>query len=100
MNKSEKEHTITMPLHQEVTFKNPIEKCSKVQVPKIIRWQFKLEPDQILKVNISSRGGHEPFYAKMAKDGRIYIPKTILFAAFGKLDNLTGTLVEITLEPT
>ena len=100
MNKSEKEHTCAMPLNQEVAFENPLEKCSKVQVPKIIRWQFKLEPDQILKVNISGRGGREPFYAKMGKDGRIYIPKTILFAAFGKLDDLTGTLVEIILEPT
>ncbi|MGA3112572.1 MAG: hypothetical protein ABSE15_11210 [Candidatus Bathyarchaeia archaeon] len=61
--------------------------------------EFKLEPDQILKVNISGRGGHEPFYAKMSEDGRIYIPKTILFAAFGKVDNLTGVLMEITLEP-
>ncbi|MGA3112388.1 MAG: hypothetical protein ABSE15_10245 [Candidatus Bathyarchaeia archaeon] len=88
-----------MPLDQRVTFKNILEKCGKVQVPKIIRWQFKLEPDQILKVNISGRGGHEPFYAKMGEDGRIYIPKTILFAAFGKVDNLTGVLMEITLEP-
>lgn len=88
-----------MPLDQRVTFKNTLEKCGKVQVPKIIRWQFKLEPDQILKANIRGRGGHGPFYTKMGKDGRIYIPKTILFAAFGTVDNLTGVLMEITLEP-
>jgi len=68
-------------------------------VPKIVRWQFKIEPNQTLQVTIYGRGGHEPFYAKMAKDGRIYIPKTILFAAFGKVDSLRGTLVEITIQP-
>jgi bifunctional DNA-binding transcriptional regulator/antitoxin component of YhaV-PrlF toxin-antitoxin module len=88
-----------MPLDQRVTFKNLVEKCGKVQVPKIIRWQFKMEPGQILKVALSGRGSHEPFYAKMDKDGRIYIPKTILFAAFGKVENLAGTLVEITIQP-
>ena len=93
------EYTLTMPLDQIVRFKNPIEKCGKVQVPKIIRWQFKMEPDQILKVGIYGRGGQESYYAKMGKDGRIYIPKTILFCAFGKVDNLTGTLVEIAIQP-
>jgi bifunctional DNA-binding transcriptional regulator/antitoxin component of YhaV-PrlF toxin-antitoxin module len=88
-----------MPLDQQLTFKNTLEKCGKVQVPKIIRWQFKIEPDQILNVAINGRGGHEPFYAKMSKDGRIYIPKTILFAAFARVDNLTGVLVEMTIKP-
>ena len=64
-----------MPLDQRVTFKNTLEKCGKVQVPKIIRWQFKLEPDQILKVNIYGRGGHEPFYGKMAKTDAYTFPR-------------------------
>ena len=88
-----------MPLDQPVTFKNPLQKCQKVQVPKIIRWQFKIEPSQILQVAISGPGGNEYFYAKMGKDGRINIPKTILFAAFGKEDDLTGTLLEVTIQP-
>jgi hypothetical protein len=36
----------------------------------------------------------------MGKDGRIFIPKTVLFAAHGKEENLAGHLVDITLEPT
>jgi hypothetical protein len=90
-----------MPLTGRVTFKRPLEGCNKVQVPKIIRWQFKLEPDQVLRVEIGGLGGgHEFFYARMGKDGRIFIPKAVLFAAHGKEENLAGQLVDITLEPT
>jgi hypothetical protein len=90
-----------MPLTGRVTFKRPLEGCNKVQIPKIIRWQFKLEPDQILHVGICGLGsGWEFFYAKMGKDGRIFIPKAVLFAAHGKEESLAGCLLDITLEPT
>ena len=90
-----------MPLTGRVEFKRPLEGCNKVQVPKIIRWQFKLEPDQVLRVGVSGLGGGwEFFYAKMGKDGRIFIPKAVLFAAHGKEENLAGHLINITLEPT
>jgi len=90
-----------MPLTTRVEFKRPLEGCNKVQVPKIIRWQFKLEPDQVLRVGIGGlRGGCEFFYARMGKDGRIFIPKAVLVAAHGKEENLAGYLVDITLEPT
>jgi hypothetical protein len=90
-----------MPLTGRVEFKRPLEGCNKVQIPKIIRWQFKLEPDQVLHVGIGGLGGGcEFFYAKMGKDGRVFIPKAFLFAAQGKEENLAGHLVEITLEPT
>ena len=78
-----------MPLAGRVEFKRPLEGCNKVQVPKLIRWQFKLEPDQVLRVGVSGLGrGWEFFYAKMGKDGRIFIPKAVLFAAHGKEENL------------
>ena len=90
-----------MPLTGNVTFKRPLEGCNKVQVPKIIRWQFKLEPNQVLHVGICGLGrGWEYFYAKMGKDGRIFIPKATLFASSGKSENLTGYLLEISLSPT
>jgi len=41
-----------MPLSGRITFKRPLEGCGKVQVPKMIRWQFKLEPDQVLRVGV------------------------------------------------
>jgi hypothetical protein len=89
-----------MPLTEPVTFKRPLEACNKVQVPKIIRWQFKLEPDQVLRVGVCGfERGWEFFYAKLGKDGRIFIPKAVLFAVHGKNESLAGYLVEITLEP-
>jgi hypothetical protein len=72
-----------------------------VQIPKIIRWQFKLEPNQVLRVGISGLGGGcQFFYTRMGNDGRIYIPKAVLFAAHGKEESLAHYLTEITLEPT
>ena len=90
-----------MPLTGRVSFKRPLEACNKVQVPKIIRWEFKLEPDQVLRVSLSGLGGGcQLFYARMGKDGRIFIPKAVLFAAHGKTENRAGCLLEIALEPT
>ena len=82
-----------MPLTEKITFKSVLQKGNRIQVPQLIRWQFKLQPDQILKVSEAERAGYEPFYAKMGKDGRIYIPKAELIAAFGKVDNLAGCLL-------
>jgi hypothetical protein len=60
-----------------------------------------LEPDQVLYVGIGGLGGGwEFFYSRMGKDGRIFIPKAVLFAALGKEENLAGHLVNISLEPT
>ena len=39
-----------------------------MQVPKIIRWELKLEPDQVLRVGIGGLGGgHEFFLCKDEK---------------------------------
>ncbi len=90
-----------MPLTGRVSFERPLEGCNKVQVPKIIRWQFKLEPNQVLHVGITGFGkGWEFFYAKMGKDGRIFIPKATMFECSGKNENLAGQLIEISLDPT
>ncbi|HUK85994.1 MAG TPA: hypothetical protein VLU95_09030 [Candidatus Acidoferrum sp.] len=90
-----------MPLTHRVTFKRPIENSNKIQVPKLIRWQFKLEPNQVLHVGICGFGrGWEFFYARMGKDGRIYIPKATMFAATRKNEeNSKGYLIDVTLEP-
>jgi len=98
-NKSKKVMT-PMPLNRKVAFKRPLEACNKVQVPKIIRWEFKLEPDQVLRVSLSGLGGGcQFFYARMGKDGRIFIPKAVLFAAHGKIEKPTGYLLDISIEP-
>jgi hypothetical protein len=95
-----------MPLTQKVTFKTVLQRGSRVQVPKLVRWQFKMETDQVLKVGV---GAHtlgiwrewESFYGKMGKDGRILIPKltlALLRSESGKPD-LAGYAMEVTIEP-
>ena len=93
-----------MPITQKVTFKTLLQKGNRVQVPKLIRWQFKMETDQTLKVGVSRLGFWRPiqfFYAKMGKDGRIFIPELALaFFQDEKRQSLAGSVFEVTLEPT
>jgi hypothetical protein len=92
-----------MPLTQKVTFQTVLEKGNRVQIPKLIRMQFKMEHDQVLRAGInaldSGQGWHF-FYTKMAKDGRIHINRLTVLILQGEKPNLTGYLLEITLEPT
>jgi hypothetical protein len=76
-----------MPLTQKVTFQTVLEKGNRIQVPKMIRWQFKLEPSQILKIGVNATDFGQRwqyFYAKMMKDERIHIPRLIRLIMQGK----------------
>ena len=44
-------------------------------------------------------GSHEFFYGRIGKDGRIFIPKAVLFMARGKTENPAGYFVDIIIEP-
>ena len=74
-----------------------------MQVPKLIRWQFKMEADQTLKVGVSRLSFWRPiqfFFAKMGKDGRIFIPELVLaFFQDEEKQSLAGSVFEVTLEP-
>jgi hypothetical protein len=66
-----------VPLSRKVTFQGVLEKNNNIHVPKLIRWQFKMVPNQVLKVGVNTLylgWGWQFFYAKMSKDGRILIP--------------------------
>ena len=70
-----------MPLTEKVMFTTPFQKAGQVQVPKLIRWRFKLESNQALKVGVNFlelHKGWQFFYGKMCKDGRITVPKLTL----------------------
>ena len=69
-----------MPLTESVSFKAVLQKGSRVQIPRLVRWQFKLEPTQILKIRVESEDSYhgEEFLGRMNKDGRITIPRLIL----------------------
>jgi hypothetical protein len=91
-----------MPLVQNVSFKTVLQRGSRVQVPKLVGWQFKMDAEQVLKVavnpvNVWSSG--QTFYAKMGKDGRITLPKLQRELLRGRKQNLTGYVMEVILEP-
>ena len=93
-----------MPLTQKVTFKTLLQRGNRVQVPKLIRWQFKMETDQVLKIGVGTQvlgiwREWESFYSKMSKDGRILIPKLTLELLRSEKPDLTGYVIEVTLEP-
>jgi len=69
----------------------------------LVRWQFKLEPSQVLKVEVrvvGMVGTREDFLARMSRDGRITVPKLIAELLTDEdQENLVGYVFEITLEP-
>ena len=94
-----------MPLTEAVSFKCALQKGNRIQVPNLVRWQFKLETTQVLKVTVNVAGsysGSESFYAKMSKDGRITVPWLTLILlqkrATGEKSLRTYAL-EVKLEP-
>jgi bifunctional DNA-binding transcriptional regulator/antitoxin component of YhaV-PrlF toxin-antitoxin module len=91
-----------MPLTQKVTFKTILQKGNRVQVPKLVRWQFKMDTEQVLRVTVNTVNvwsGGQTFYAKMGKDGRITLPKLQRELMQAREQNLTGYVMEVTLEP-
>jgi hypothetical protein len=42
-----------MPLTQKVSFITMLKKENRIPVPGLVRWQYKLEPDQVLHVGIN-----------------------------------------------
>ena len=94
-----------MPLTERVKFKTVLQKGNRVQLPKLVRWKYKLEPDQVLKVTVTAAnifGGWETFYARMDKSGRITIPKLTLKLLQDRTrekQSLTGAVMEVRLEP-
>jgi len=91
-----------MPLTERVNFKTKLQRGNRVQIPKLVRWRFKLETDQILKVTASVFGvwgAPQSFLARMGKDGRVVIPKLTLTLLKADEPNLEGYVIEVTLEP-
>ncbi len=92
-----------MPLTQRVTFKAPLRKDSRLRIPRVIRGQFKLETNQVLKVTVTvagTLGVKESFFGKMRKDGSITIPPIIVILLKGDRPSLENNPIEVTLEPT
>jgi len=91
-----------LPLSDSVTFKAVLERGGRVQVPRLLRWRYKMEPDQVLTVQVSCAEffGSERFVGRMRKDGRLTIPRLTLKLLKGDEEGrLEGYVLEATLEP-
>jgi hypothetical protein len=91
-----------MPLNHRVTFKTVLKKNNLISIPKLIRWQYKLEPSEVLKVTVSVEGlmgVRESFLARMYKEGRILIPQLTLALLRQNTKNLENYPLEVWLEP-
>jgi len=92
-----------LPLTVKVTFEAVLEKGNRLQVPKLIRWHFKMEQTQVLSVRVSLKrllGVNNCFYAPMDRQGRIFIPKLSLALLANKENpNLEGCIFGVWLEP-
>jgi len=91
-----------LALTRRVAFKTALQKGGRIQIPRHIRWEFKLEPSQILQVSVLFNRRwvtREQFYGRMGKDGRITIPKTIcgLLEAFYGGEDAAGAVLDVTL---
>ena len=67
-----------MPLTQKVTFETMLEKGNRLQIPKLIQWQFKMEQNQVLRVGVSPKrvwgGGAKFFLPKWISRGEFSSP--------------------------
>ena len=94
-----------MPLTEIVSFKIRLQMGNRIQLPKLVWWKYKIEPDQVLKVTVTAADifcGYETFYARMDKSGRITITELTLKLLQDKTrekQSLTGAVMEIRLEP-
>ena len=92
---------------EAVSFKTLLQKGNRVQVPRLVRWQFKLEPAQVLKVTVKIETSQfssisESFFGRMSGDGRITVPWLALALLQKRANtdkNLTGHVLEVKIEP-
>ena len=94
-----------MPLTQGVTLKAVLQVSGRFQVPNVVCWEFKLDPEQVLFVTTKIADQYrneQKFYGKMRSDGRITIPKRLLKLVFLDLEGSRSSreiLLEVSLEP-
>jgi len=90
-----------LPLDRRVSFIVQQQNQNRIQVPKIVRWQYKLEPSQVLTatVRVEHLGAAQDFLTKMRKDGRITIPRRVAVILRLNSPQLKKCFLNVTLVP-
>ena len=68
----------------------------------MVRWRYKLEPSQSIRVTIHAWGKfgvHESFLTKMRKDGRITVPALVIALIKQAVPDLKSVAMDVTLLP-
>ena len=93
-----------MPLTTQETFKAKLQRHNRLAIPTLLRWRYKMETGQLLKVTLKPLQQEnyieEEFLAKTSTDHRLTVPKLtmkILEQAEGK--SLEGAIFEVTISP-
>jgi len=86
-----------LPLTEDASFEALLQRGNRIQIPVEVRWRYRLEPGEILQVDIVSPGRYLPsrgrFYARLQKSGRVTVP----WEQVVKHDLKSGILVAVTL---
>ena len=94
-----------MPLTEAVTFTTRLQKGNRIQIPVLVRWRYRLEPVQVLRVTVhavSLWGSQQTFHACMSAGGRITIPRLVrdmLTERKEERERVVGAVLEVRLEP-
>jgi bifunctional DNA-binding transcriptional regulator/antitoxin component of YhaV-PrlF toxin-antitoxin module len=93
-----------MPLTKQETFKAKLQRHNRLVVPTLLRWRYKMEPGEVLKVALkpleSESYEEEEFLSKTATDGRLTVPKlTIKILEQKEEKSLAGAIFEVTISP-
>ena len=65
-----------MRLKDKVSFLARLQAENRIQIPVEVRWRYKLESSQILRLQVYPMGGigSEEFYARLQQGGRVNVP--------------------------
>jgi hypothetical protein len=94
-----------LPLTQVVRFKAVLQAGNRVQVPNVVRWEFKMDHTQVLSVAVKVADQYEyeqKFYGKMRSDGRITVPKRLLEIVLRAVEGSESSgeiLFDVSVEP-
>ena len=94
-----------VPLTEAVTFTTRLQKGNRIQIPVLVRWRYKLEPVQVLRVTVhavSLWGSQQTFHACMSAGGRITIPRLVrdmLTERKEERERVIGAVLEVRIEP-
>jgi len=67
-----------VPVLEDAWFHGRLQRGNRVQVPVLVRWRFRLEAGEVLRVKVSSvefGARSVVFFARLQKGGRITVPR-------------------------